>query len=88
MEPKKSKRSGIKLILGGALLAVAVFIVIRFFNQSPSQENSGETPAAASGLERLEELRQRPDYRDLTKFGSWPLPFNPKGKSNPFLSLP
>lgn len=57
-------------------------MVARAYYQPEAERES----ANQSGLEQLEQLLQKTQYRDLRKFGPWPLPFEPKGKNNPFLN--
>ena len=87
LQKKEAPRGKVKIIF--LLMALPLlFLLIYWFGwrQSPPAPDEAGAPRAKSGLERLEELLQITAYRDLRKFGPWPLPIDPKGKSNPFLN--
>lgn len=41
-----------------------------------------------AGVDAWRELRDSPAFQNLQKFGVWPLPLSPKGRSDPFIVPP
>lgn len=86
-ELQKNKSGKIKIILTAVGLLLLFGLIYWFvWRQSAVEPAEMRIQPAKSGLERLEELLRITEYRDLRKFGPWPLPIEPKGKSNPFLN--
>ena len=84
---KKNKSGKIKIILAALALFLFAFLIYWLFSGTGQPEDKVAQPEGQkSGLEQLEELLRQSQYRDLKKFGPWPMSFEPKGKSNPFLN--
>lgn len=53
---------------------------------------TAETPLpkvpAKTGVDALRQLLDSPPFQSLKKFGAWPLPLSPKGRSDPFIVPP
>lgn len=93
-----------QFVLYGALLGVVLITVLVAYygfyrkpeatNLVAPEEGAAEKEAAKrmvpvrSGLDELKNFRDTAAWQKLRQFGSWPLPVEPKGRVDPFLSVP
>lgn len=93
-----------QITLYGALLGVVLttFLVAYYgFLRQPAATNTvapaegaAEKEAAQqavpgrSGLDELKKFKDTPAFQKLRRFGQWPLPIEPQGRVDPFLSAP
>ena len=94
---KQLRLAAILSLVIGATLAVAYYGIVR--KGMPGPEAAAPPPSSAelqqaladipskTGFEAAQELNAAPLFRKLRSFGIWPLPLEPKGRSQPFILL-
>ncbi|MBI2636833.1 MAG: hypothetical protein HYW81_01430 [Parcubacteria group bacterium] len=91
---KQLRLAGALALIIGATLSVAYFGLLRrggppsastaAVSSAPAERSVASIPSQ-TGFEAASELEGLPLFRALRTFGVWPLPLDPRGRSQPFI---